>query len=189
MLYRTYSSLPFSAIARSVEDVAELDAIVAAVFPKLVDVFHAGLADVHGNVVMLRVCCKIYYSVIYMGMPSGLDARPWMEGLFLLAAVNVETRDVGHAWWKLKKWVISTMYRYFSRHAGKVDSGLVGMMDPASVCMRILHATISSLSLYSQGHFLSPRVANTLLNILDEAVRKPAYWSEIQPHISQVCMW
>ncbi len=182
---------PHAALACSAEDAAELDAIVAAVFPKLIDVFHTGLADVPGNVVMLRVCCKIYYSVTYMDMPSGLDARPWMEGLFMLAAVNdnVETRDVGHAWWKMKKWVFSTMYRYFSKHSGKDAARVVGMMDAAPVCMRILHATISSLSLYSQGHFLSPRVANTLLNILDEGVRKPAYWSEIQPHISQVCMW
>ena len=167
----------------------ELDAIVAAVFPKLVDVFHAGLADVQGNVVMLRLCCKIYYSVTYMDMPNSLDTRPWMEGLFMLAAVNVETRDVGHPWWKLKKWLFSTMYRYFSIQCRKDTERVVGMMDPAPVCMRILQTTVSSLSLYSQGHFLSPRVANTLLNILDEAVRKPKYWSEIQPHISQVCNW
>ncbi len=174
-------------MARFPEDMAELDAIVAAVFPKLVDVFHAGLADVQGNVVMLRVCCKIYYSITYMEIPKSLDTRPWMEGLFMLAAVNVETRDVGHPWWKLRKWLFSTMYRYFTRHCGREAGNVVGMMDPAPVCMRILHTTINSLSLYSQGHFLSPRVANTLLNMLDEAVRKPNYWSEIQPHISQVC--
>ena len=171
---------------RDDEDRVELDAIVAAVFPKLVGVFQSGLTDVEGNVIALRLCCKIFYSVTYMEMPKELDARPWMEGLFMLAGVHAETRDVEHPWWKLRKWLFNTLNRFFCKNSAKKDGELVGMMNPAEVCMKMLHTAIHSLSLYSQGHFLSPRVANTLLNLLDEAIRKPAYWNEIQPHIGQL---
>jgi len=73
---------------RDGDDLVELDAIVAAVFPKLAAVFQAGLADVQTNVVLLRLCCKIYYSTTYMDLPKSLDWRPWMEGMFVLAGAN-----------------------------------------------------------------------------------------------------
>jgi len=192
---------------RDGDDLVELDAIVAAVFPKLAAVFQAGLADVQTNVVLLRLCCKIYYSTTYMDLPKSLDWRPWMEGIFVLAGANhgADTpRDVSHPWWKLRKWIFNILYRFFRKYsANKVASPSCRDKDEpslsaaaadvhaasgphAEMCMKILHATIHTLSLYSQGNFLSPRVANTLLNILDEAVRKTPYWIAVQPHIGEL---
>ena len=192
---------------RDGDDLVELDAIVAAVFPSLTRVYSTLLAGVAESIQTnssdisslhpLRLCLKIYYSCTYMDMPKSLDARPWMEGMLMLAGLHAgpvaSTRDVGHPWWKLKKWLHNSLARFFTKYASKKKASasgsaapLVGLMDPSEVCMKILHATIHSLSLFSQGHFLSPRVANALLNLLDEAVRRPPYWNEIQPHIGQL---
>ena len=49
--------------------------------------------------------------------------------------------------------------------------------------MKFLHAMLHELSAYSQGAYVSPRVANLLLQILEEGIGRQVYWKELQPHI------
>jgi hypothetical protein len=66
------------------------------------------------------------------------------------------------------------------------DDDVFGQMWNRDYSMKFLHAVVHELSLYSQGRYITPRVANNLLNFLQEAIQKQVYWKELEPHIGQI---
>jgi len=190
---------------RDDKDRIELNATVEALFPSLLATF-GSLVESRGSeslelAELLKLCCKIFYSTTYMEVPPMLvqdDAQyhGWMNGIFILAEMRAHVHgmpDEADAradwpWWKLKKWVYQIVYRMFVKYGVKRVGGTVhdvayGEKWSNDYSMKFLHAMLHELSAYSQGAYVSPRVANLLLQILEEGIGRQVYWKELQPHI------
>jgi hypothetical protein len=193
---------------RDDKDRVELNATVEALFPSLLMTF-GSLVESRGSeslelAELLKLCCKIFYSTTYMEVPPMLvqdDAQyhGWMNGIFVLAEMRAHVHgmpDEADAradwpWWKLKKWVYQIVYRMFVKYGvkgvrGTVHDAAYGEKWSNDYSMKFLHAMLHELSAYSQGAYVSPRVANLLLQILEEGIGKQMYWKELQPHIQVI---
>lgn len=188
----------------------ELHAIVDAVFPQLLSTFlslvESRTSDSLELAELLKLCCKIYYSATYMGVSPLLVNEQsqydgWMNGFLALAEMRPHVQGMPQdaegrrmwPWWKLKKWVYNIAYRLFSKYGvARVGSNTKSMDEMfgakwnADYSMKFLHAVVHELSIFSQGSYVTPRVANTLLNFLDESIHKPVYWKELEPHMMQI---
>lgn len=194
---------------RDDSDRVELNALVEHVFPQLLATF-VSLVESRGSeslelAELLKLCCKIYFSTTYMEVPPLLvhDTRQyegWMNGFLALAEMRPHEQGMpqdasGRAewpWWKMKKWLYNIACRMFTKYSvprvGKKqsDDDMFGQMWNRDYSMKFLHAVVHELSLYSQGRYITPRVANNLLNFLQEAIQKQVYWKELEPHIDQI---
>ena len=188
----------------------ELHAIVDAVFPQLMSTFlslvESRASDSLDLAELLKICCKIYYSATYMSVPPLLlndqsQYEGWMNGFLALAEMRPHVQGMPQdaegrrtwPWWKLKKWLYNVAYRMFSKYGvARVGSNtnsmdeMFGARWNAEYSMKFLHAVVHELSIFSQGSYVTPRVANILLSFLDDAIRKPTYWKELEPHMTQI---
>lgn len=195
---------------RDDDDRVELEAIVDAVFPQLMATFLSLLesraSDSLDLAELLKLCCKVYYSTTYMGVPQLLmndqaQYEGWMNGFLALAEMRPHVQGMPEdaegrrtwPWWKMKKWLYNIAYRLFSKYgvarvgsATKSVDEAFGAKWNSDYSMKFLHAVVHELSFFSQGAYITPRVANILLNFLDEAIHRPVYWKEIEPHITQI---
>ena len=195
---------------RDDDDRLELNAIVEAIFPQVLSTF-LSLVESRGSdsvelAELLKLCCKIYYSTTYMDIPPMLvndqsQYEGWMNGLLALAEMRPHEQGmpqdaegrVSWPWWKMKKWVYNIAYRLFSKYGiARVGSTkqsadeVFGAKWNADYSMKFLHAVVHEMSIYGQGSYITPRVANSLLNFLEEAIRKQNYWKELEPHMMQI---
>lgn len=188
----------------------ELHAIVDAVFPQLLSTFlslvESRASDSLELADLLKMCCKIYYSTTYMGIPPLLlndqaQYEGWMNGFLTLAEMRPHVQGMPQdaegrrtwQWWKLKKWLYNVAFRFFSKYGvARVGSNtkpvdeMFGEKWNAEYSMKFLHAVVHELSIFSQGAYVTPRVANILVTFLDEAIRKSEYWKELEPHMTQI---
>lgn len=195
---------------RDDKDRIELNATVEALFPQLLATFNTLLENRDSDSLelaeLLKLCCKIFYSSVYMEVPEMIikDAgqyHGWMNGILVLAEMRAHMNGMpedakGRAswpWWKLKKWVYQICYRLFYRfNSTRVGSGNrsndieYGKKWCDDYSMKVLHAVLHELSAYSQGSYVTPRVANLLLQLLCDAIDRQFYWKQVQSYIQDV---
>eukprot|EP00922_Rhytidocystis_sp_ex-Travisia-forbesii_P042078 GHVS01062835.1.p1 GENE.GHVS01062835.1~~GHVS01062835.1.p1 ORF type:complete len:1182 (+),score=220.59 GHVS01062835.1:120-3548(+) len=195
------------------DESGHLDEIIQKTFPLLLDTSAALAQEGMGNVeamMMLKLICKTYWSCTQLCLSKcGLVYNTldlWMELMnhIILAKVPSETivGDVGELpQFKLKKWALNIVHRYFSRYVGSSpvvsktsDSRLFADKYLKIWAPRHVQSCLDVLKSQQAGECVnSGRVVNLLLQYLMQSVEVGSLYTKfIKPNLDflllQVCL-
>ena len=185
---------------KSEEDRAQLYGVVNSVFPVVIQILQQLLRSDHKSlecVEMLKLCCKIYWSTVYLSVPQLLmqedHFHAWMGSLKVLLECPVPA-DAPAAcreqWWKVKKWVLHIMNRLFNKYDKRVKPD--DPMYPFAVLFdthcagQILQSILGLLAGLQQGQYISPRCTNLALQYLTHALPNKKTYALMKPHFQQL---
>jgi len=199
---------------RDADDRGPLNAMVNGIFPTLLHVFQALLANPSPSpdlAELLKLCCKIFWSSTYLEIPAILATEEqftgWMGALLALAGRAVPTEGMPEdsegrkewPWWKAKKWVYNVSYRLFTNlgRPSKSRSYDHDQQEHRHVkafaerwrqecSLPFLSAVMNELTAVGRGAYISPRVANITLQYVTAAVDQPATWKVLKPHVQDI---
>ena len=188
------------------DDREPMNTTVRVIFPSLLQVFQGLLQNKDSSLElaeMLKLCCKIFWSTIYIEVPSFIledeQFNGWMGGLLSLANRPVPRDSMPEdneerqkwPWWKVKKWVYHTFCRIFRRYG---DPKKCGCPEDVAFASRwkeqcsepFLIATLSELSAVAHGQYVSSRVCNNLMTFISEAIKYGHTWKILKGHIQEI---
>ncbi|KAK9824621.1 hypothetical protein WJX72_011782 [[Myrmecia] bisecta] len=190
------------------EERGPLVEVVHTTFPGLLAIFQGLLSTnsptlVHAD--LLKLVCKTFWSVTYMGIPDVLlqpdQFAGWMTCLHQLVLMPVpqegqpedfDSRKVW-GWWKVKKWALHISYRLFNRYGDPKlctagTDKLFAEKWNSECAIKFLEAHMQLIAGVTQGQYLSPRVVNLTLQYLTHAVSMSKTWKLLQPHIQTLLL-
>ena len=184
------------------EDRVPLYNVVNSVFPLLIQVLQQLLSSEVKSleiVEMLKLCCKIYWSTVYLSVPQLLmqedHFHAWMNALKMLLECPVPSGDpapVKEQWWKVKKWVLHISNRLFNKYD---TSKRIKRDDPqypfavlfeANCSGQLLQSIMNLLAGLQQGQYISQRCTNLALQYLTHALPNKKTYGLMKPHFQQL---
>ncbi|RLN05666.1 hypothetical protein BBJ28_00014502 [Nothophytophthora sp. Chile5] len=192
---------------RSEERLEPLFKLVEAVFPML----HNMMAQMQTNnsleaAKMMHLILKTYWSCVKTNLPPHLaqteQVVAWMNLFRLVIAKALPEASEGGEpagqptdeeergnwpWWKLKKWALQILCRFYTRYGNpkKAEDEYMQMSTVFrnQIAPELLPCVLETLALRKNGRFCTDRVVQLSLVFLQEAVDSAVTYKLIKPHL------
>ena len=185
---------------KSEEDRPPLYQVVNSVFPVLIQILQQLMSTETKTleiVEMLKLCCKVYWSTVYLSVPPLLQQEDhfhaWMNALKFLLECPVPASDSAackEQWWKVKKWVLHIINRLFNRYDTKLkpsDPGYTfAVLFDAHCSGQYLQSIMNMLAGLQQGQYISQRCTNLALQYLTHALPNKKTYGLMKPHLQEL---
>ncbi|KAI9916555.1 hypothetical protein PsorP6_017026 [Peronosclerospora sorghi] len=155
---------------------------------------------------MMHLILKTYWSCVKTNLPPHIAQTEhviaWMNIFRLIIAKHLpEAREGGEpagqptdeeerenwAWWKLKKWALQILCRFYTRYGNpkKAEEEYMQMSTVFrnQIAPELLPCVLETLALRKNGRFCTDRVIQLALVFLEEAVDSAVTYKLIKPHL------
>lgn len=160
---------------------------------------------------MMKVCVKIYWSAMQLSLDGDRanprDVNGWMQ-LFEVVLKKplpegssgaepkgqptaVEDRNEW-PWWKLKKWTLQVLHRFFSRYGNKGhvedQHKQLAIWFEGQWAKRFLLVCMGILDAKAKGGFVTDRVLMLTYCFVNDAIELASTYKCVKPHLSFIIM-
>lgn len=188
---------------------ADIEQVIAVVFPKLLSVLKALIAYGTPNEALeelKKTICKTYWSATYLHVGPSLQQedtyREWMSAFHTVITTPVHIEGISDPtdkmelrhwpWWKTKKWALHIVNRQFTRYGNlknaQSDSKELAAMYRKSYATQFLQCYVELLSSLTTGMAMPNRVVNLAVTHLSSALSVTLTYKVLHPHLDDIAM-
>ena len=186
------------------EERKRLHLLIQHTFPTVKKIFQTLISkNEPAAALMMKLCVKIYWSAMQLALqgPQATvqDVNDWMQ-LFdavLKKPLNEKDMPEDHEdrpewpWWKLKKWVLHLIHRFFSRYGikGHIDDNnpqgkKLAMWWEKNYAQRFVHHALNVLVSKTKGQYVTGRVLMMSYCVVNDAVELASTYKIMKPHLN-----
>jgi hypothetical protein len=189
-----------------------LEQIVAQALP-LLQALTRQLLDTQNQTLeaalIMKLCLKVVWSCTQFSLPDVSDPSvlahlgAWLDLIGVIVAkplpeasapgaappgqpTEVEQRN-GWPWWKLKKWALQLLGRWFHRYGmpqyADDENKAFAHLFSGTYAPKLLEPVLSTLALKPRGQFVTDRVTHLSLVFVESAVQLGSTYALLKPHV------